>query len=204
MPINWQLQQKEKKKKKIQKNVQNKSKHKNNKCFSWVTAVRMLSFTGSHSSPQLPNMPFNTVLDSGPATWAAQNLIWSYSCVFCLQCPQLSKLVCFLLWELLLSFYIFRIHKVCLVDRVDLICSLDNWWEGLRSSLDALPLGFNCGFISTSVGRSSTALYSWGCPGGLGSAPVRASCGGGAAAWVTVVLAAPGTQGSWQLGQHEV
>ena len=111
----------------------------------------MLSFTGSHSSPQLPKMPFNTVLDSGPATWAAQILIWSYSCVFCLQCPQLSKLLCFLLWELLLSFYIFRIHKVCVVDRVDLICSLDNWWEGLKSSLDALPLGFNCGFISTSA-----------------------------------------------------
>jgi len=96
-------------------------------------------------------MPSNTVLDSGPAMWAAHILIWFYSCAFCLQCPQLSKLVCFLLWELLLSFYIFRIHKVCLVDRVDLICSLDNWWEGLRSSLDALPLGFNCGFISTSA-----------------------------------------------------
>ena len=33
-------------------------------------------------------------------------------------------------------------------------------------------------------------------PGGLGSAPVRARCGGGAAAWVAGVLAAPGTQGS--------
>ena len=37
-------------------------------------------------------------------------------------------------------------------------------------------------------------------PGGLGIAPVGARCGGGAAAWVTGVLAAPGTQGSWQLG----
>ena len=34
-------------KKKIQKNLQNKSKHKNNVCFSWVTAVRVLSLTGS-------------------------------------------------------------------------------------------------------------------------------------------------------------
>ena len=34
--------------------------------------------------------------------------------------------------------------------------------------------------------------------------PVRARCGGGAAAWVTGVLAAPGTQGSWQLGQQEI
>ena len=32
---------------------------------------------------------------------------------------------------------------------------------------------------------------------GLGSAPVRARCGGGAATWVAGILAAPGTQGSW-------
>jgi len=42
---------------------------------------------------------------------------------------------------------------------------------------------------------------SQGCPGGLGFAPVRVRCGGGAAAWVAGVLAAPGTQGSWPLGQ---
>ena len=69
-------------KKKIQKNLQNKSKHKNNKCFSWVTAVRVLSLAGSHSPPHLPRMPSNTVLISGPAVGAAQILIWSYSCVF--------------------------------------------------------------------------------------------------------------------------
>ena len=46
-----------------------------------------------------------------------------------LQCPQLSELVCFLLWELSISFYIFHSHRVCLVDRVDLICRLYRWWE---------------------------------------------------------------------------
>ena len=35
-------------------------------------------------------------------------------------------------------------------------------------------------------------------------APVRARCGGGAAAWVAEVLAATDTQGSWQLGQQEI
>ena len=35
-------------------------------------------------------------------------------------------------------------------------------------------------------------------------APVRARCGGGAAAWVAGVLAAPGTQGGWWLGQQEI
>ena len=38
----------------------------------------------------------------------------------------------------------------------------------------------------------------------LGLAPVRARCGNGAAAWVAGVLAAPGTQGSWRLGQPEI
>ena len=32
----------------------------------------------------------------------------------------------------------------------------------------------------------------------------RDRCGGGAAAWVARVLAAPGTQGGWQLGQQEI
>ena len=33
--------------------------------------------------------------------------------------------------------------------------------------------------------------------------PCEARCGGAAAAWVTGVLAAPGTQGGWWLGQQE-
>ena len=68
------------KKKKIQKNLQNKSEHKNNKSF-FVTAIRVLSLAGSHSPPRLPRMPSNTALVSGPAAGAAQVLIWFYSCV---------------------------------------------------------------------------------------------------------------------------
>jgi len=125
----------------------------------------------------------------------------------CLQCPQVSELVCFLLWELslVIALYIFRRHRVCLVDLVDLICNLYRWWEGFwSSSLATLPLGFNCDFISTSACGSSTGVCSWGCPGGLGPAPVKARWGGGAAAWVTGVLAAPDTQGSWWLWQQEI
>ena len=113
----------------------------------------------------------------------------------CLQCPQLSELVHFLLWELSMSFYIFHKHGVCLVDCVDLICSLYSWWEDLgSSSLATLPLSFNCDFISTSACGWFTRVCSWGCPGGLGPAPVKARCGGGKAAWVAEILAAPGTQ----------
>ena len=96
------------KKKKIQKNLQNKSKHKNNKCFSWVTAVRVLSLIGSHSPPYLPRMPSNTVLISGHAVG---QLTFSYgltSMCSCLWCPQLSELVHFILQELLMTFYIFH------------------------------------------------------------------------------------------------
>ena len=47
-----------------------------------------------------------------------------------------------------MSFYIFHRHRVCLVDCVDLICSLYSWWEGFESSsLATLPLGFCCGFF---------------------------------------------------------
>ena len=123
----------------------------------------------------------------------------------CLKCPQLSELVNFLLWELSTTFYIFHRHRVYLVDCMNLIHSLYSWWEGFgSSSLTALSLDFNCGFISTSTWGSSTGVRSWGFPGGLVSAPVRARCGNGAAAWVAGVLAAPGTQGSWRLGQQEI
>ena len=33
-----------------------------------------------------------------------------------------------------MAFYIFHRHRVCLVDPVDLFCSLYSWWEGVGSS----------------------------------------------------------------------
>ena len=79
-----------------------------------------------------------------------------------------------------MAFYILHRHRVCLVDCVDLICSLYGFGS---SSLATLHLGFNCGFISTSACRSSTGVCF--CPGRFGFAPVRARCEGGAAAWVS-------------------
>ena len=79
----------------------------------------------------------------------------------CLRCPQLSALVRSLLRDLSVAFCVFRRRRVCLVDRVDLICSLCSWWEGLgSSSLVTLPLGFNCGFISTSACGPSPGVCS--------------------------------------------
>ena len=90
----------------------------------------------------------------------------------CLQCPQPSELVHYLLWELSVSFCIFHRHGVCLVDHVDLICSLYNQWEGFgSSSLATLTPGFNCGFIFSSIYGSSAGVQllrlpwrAWVCP----------------------------------------
>ena len=190
-----------KKRRKIQKNLQNKSKHKNNKCFSWVTAVRVLSLTGSHSPPHLPRMPSNTVLITGPAVRVVQILICSCSSsVFLPPVSTTSELVCVLLWELSMCSYIpqtqsllswscgFNLPLVQLVGRFEVFfLSHTAPWVSVVVLFPHLPVGHLLGFSS------------WGCPGGLGFAPMRARCGGGAAAWVAGVLAAPGPQGSWWL-----
>ena len=131
--------------------------------FSWVSAVRALLLAGSHSPALLPCMSFNTVLISGPAAGAAQ--ILNLVLLLCVLAANVhsyqSYPFLFLLWKLSMALYIFHRHRVCLVDRVDLICSLYSWWEGFgSSSLVTLPLGFSCGFISTSACGSSTGVCS--------------------------------------------
>ena len=113
-------------KKKKENPKRTKSKCKNSKYFSWVTAVSDLSLSGSHSPHFLPRMPSNAALVCGPAVWAAYIFIWFYSCVFL---PPVSTAVrtsafFFFFWTLSVSFYIYHIYRVCLVDPVDLICSL--------------------------------------------------------------------------------
>ena len=123
--------------------------------FFWVTAVRVLSLTGCHSPPHLPSMSSNTVLNSGPAVGAAQIVTWSYSCVFLPPMSTAIRASAFSLWELSMPLYIFHRHRVCLVDRVDLTCSLYSWWGGFgSSSLATWPLGF----ISISACGSFTGI----------------------------------------------
>ena len=74
---------------------------------------------------------------------------------------------------------------------------MHNWWEGFgSSSLATLPLGFNCDFISISVGGSSTRVCFRGCPGGPGFAPVRPG--------VEVMQLLGSTQRGWRLGQQGI
>ena len=63
-----------------------------------------------------------------------------------------------------MSFCMFHRHRVCLVDCVDLICSLYSWWEGFGSS-----------FLVTLLLVSTVVLFPpvhVGCP--LGFAPEAA------------------------------
>ena len=71
-----------KKLKKSKRIYRTSQKMKNNKCFSWFTAFRVLPLAGSHRPPQLPRMPSNIVLISRPAVGATQILIGSYFFVF--------------------------------------------------------------------------------------------------------------------------
>ena len=191
--------------KKIQRNLQNKSKHKDNKCFSWVTAVRILSLTGSQSAPHLPRMHSNNVLISGPAEEAVQILICSYSSVFL---PPMSTAIRTSAFS-----FVGVVSDLLYIPETQ---NLPSWSCGFNLQLvqlvgrfwvfflATLPLGFKYGFISTSACGLSTGVCSWGCLGALGFAPVRARCGGGAFAWVTGVLTAPSIQGSWRLRQEEI
>ena len=105
---------------------------------------------------QSPSSPWDALQHSADlwACWgrAAQILIWSYASVFLLPMSMAIRTSAFSLWDLSMTFYILHGHRVSLVDRVDFICSLYSWWEGFESSsLVTPPLGFNCGFISTSA-----------------------------------------------------
>ena len=70
--------------KKTQKNLQSKSKQKNNIYLSWVTGVRILFLTWIHRPPHLPRIPCIGVLISGLGDGEPYILLWSSSFVFLL------------------------------------------------------------------------------------------------------------------------
>ena len=180
-------------KKKNPKNLQ-KRKHKNKNAFSWVTAVRVLSLPVSHSPLHLLRIPSNTLLISWPAIRAVKILICSYSCVFL---PPVSTAI--------------RTSAFSFVgglnDLLYLPQTQNSWSCGFNLQLVQMVGGFGVFFSHTAPGFQLWFYLHlfmwvvhwgcfWGCPGGLGFVPVRVRCGGGAAAWVSGVLSAPGT---WEL-----
>ena len=103
-----------------------------------------------------------------------------------------------------MTFYIFHRHRICLVDHVDLICSC----TAAGKVLDLLPQP-HCPWVSIvilfpplHVGRllrfaPEAAPEDWVCS-------CEGQCRGGATTWAAGVLAAPGTQGGWELGRQEI
>ena len=153
-----------------------------------MSAVSIVSLAVSHSLLHLCKLLSNTGLVSGLAVGAAQNPISSYSYMFLPPVTRAVRTSAFSFVGALNDvLYILQTQSL-----PSWLCELNlySWWEGLgSSSLVTPPLGFTCGFISTSACGPSPGVCSWGCPGGLVFAPVRANCGTGAAPWIAGVLA---------------
>ena len=117
-----------------------------------------LGVTVHLTSPECPP----TLCWSLDLLWGdSQILIWPYFCVFLPPMSTAIRTRAFSLEGALRVLYLFHRRRACLADRADLICSLDSWWEGFGSSSSATrPLGFSCGFISTSACGSSTGVCS--------------------------------------------
>ena len=108
--------------------------------------------------------------------------------------------MCFLLWELSVIFYIF--HRQSLGFNLQVTQLVGRFQVFFLShTAPGFQLWFYFHLCMWAIHwylASEAALEDLGLP------PVRARCGGGAAAWVAGALAAPGTHGSRGLGQQEV
>ena len=83
-----------------------------------------------------------TLLVSEPALGATRTLICSYSCVFLPPMSLAIRTSAFSFVGALNVFYIFQRHGVCLVDHVDLICSLYSWWQLQTTSYPSMSPPF--------------------------------------------------------------
>ena len=113
--------------------------------LEWMLS-RVLSLTGNHSPPTLPRMFSNTLLITVPGMEIAQILIWTYSYVFLLNCPQLKEPVYFPLWEVSVTFCIFHRH------------SLTSWSCGFKLQVVQLVEICIC-FLSRFPWLSSVVLF---------------------------------------------
>ena len=142
--------------------------------FPRVSAVRVLSLPGSHSPPCLPRMLSNTVVVCGPALGIAQILIWSYSCV---SLPPVSTAVRMSAFSFVgaLNVFLYIPQTQSLPSwlcgfNLQLVHLMGRFWVFVLSHTTP---GFQCSFISMSACGLAIGFCSWGCPGGLGSVPVK-------------------------------
>ena len=109
-----------------------------------VTSFPSLWITVHH---WLSRMSFSIGLVSRLGVGAAQTLIWSYPCVLLPPMSIAARSSVFSLRDILLPFYKFYRHRVCLVGHVNLICNSYRWWEGFGP----LPSKAPCPWVSTVV-----------------------------------------------------
>ena len=89
----------------------------------------------SEYSPTLGITLHLTSLGCPPMLYWSLDLLWGQlrflsgptPVCSCLQGPQLTGLVRFILWELSMTFHTFHRHRGCLGDPVGLVCSLYSW-----------------------------------------------------------------------------
>ena len=163
----------------------------------------------SHSPPPPPQ---ESLLCLWPGLWtccgpvgATQTLIWP-NCCMCLPLKTTAaRARPFSFVEHSLSAQVLHGCRVYLANHRDLICSLYSWWKNFRSSSLVTPsLGFSLGFIPTAECGPPTGVWSWGCLGALGPAPVRIGHRGGMPAWITGILVVSNAQGSWRPWAKEI
>ena len=92
-----------------------------------------------------------------------------------------------------MAFYVLHRHRVCLVDHVDLICSLYSWWEGFVYFLSHTTPGFQLWFYFH--------LYIWVVHWGLAPEAVLEGLGLPLRGPGVEVVQLLGSQGFWQ---HQV
>ena len=200
----WGARKENKKKKKIQKNLQNRPDIR-------IINVLFESLL-SKSFPSLGVTVHLTPLRCPPTLCWSLDLLWGSSdsnlvlvLCSCIHCPHLSELVSFP--------SVGALNGLLSLPQTQ---SLPSWSCGFNPQLVQLVGGFWVFFLSHTIPGLQLWFYfhlcmwviHWGfllwLPWRTWFTPVRARWGGGAAAWVAGDLAAPGTQGRWWLGQQEI
>ena len=182
------------KEKRIQKNPQNKSKHKNNKCFSWVTAVRVLFLAGCHNSPHHCADLWTCCGGSSDSNLGPAPSVRSYQnwCAFCWarsQCP-----LCFPQTQRPSSSSCgVNLQLVWLVGRFGVFFLSHHCpWVSTVVLFPPLHVGCPLGFASEAA-REDLGLPLWGPGVEVGQLLVLQGF------WQHRVL-----RGSWRLGQQEI
>ena len=123
---------------------------------------------------------------------AVQTLTWPTAACTVPQSPQLLELDQFHLWEHSLSIQIFHRCRVYKANCGNLTCGLCSCPERFLFLFLSRPTPWDSAVV---LAPFPTGVCSRGCPGALGSVPMRTRNGGGMTAWIVGTLA---VMGAWE------